>query len=318
MPAVSVIIPIFNVEKYIEKCARSLMEQTLDDIEYIFVNDATEDDSMEILNSVVNEYPHRIKQVKYVTHNVNKGLPKARHTGLLKASGEYIIHCDSDDFVDREMYARMYSKAKIGNYDIVVCDYYEVNGEHRMMKKGKISEISDLVEDILLLLAACTWNKLIKRSIANQPKTVFPERNMGEDLAIMLQYALATSSVGYLPEPLYYYERRPLSISGNRSAEAMVDKNRQMVANFNIALDAIARHGMTEKYRDAILHEKLWIKNQLLPAMTKFDCYKQWKETYPEINSKVLSSRMFTWREKANFVITYLGLYPTYCKFIKG
>ena len=318
MPKVSVIIPVYGVEPYIERCARSLFEQTLDDIEYIFVDDCTPDRSIEILKEVLEDYPERKQQVIIERMPANSGQAAVRKRGIKSVTGEYIIHCDSDDFVDKEMYARMYTKAKSKDYDIVVCDYYEVCDGHRMKKKGKISEMSDLVDDIFLLLLSSTCNKLIKRSIANQPGIVFPERNMGEDLAIMLQYALATSSVGYLPEPLYYYERRPLSISGNRSAEALIDKNRQMVANFNIALDAIARHDATEKYQDAILHEKLWIKNQLLPAMTKFDCYKQWKGTYPEINSKVLSSRMFTWREKANFVITYLGLYPTYCKFIRG
>ena len=318
MPKVSVIVPIYKVEPYIERCAKSLFEQTLDDIEYIFVDDCTPDHSIEILKEVLNEYPKRKQQITIERMSANSGQAAVRKRGIELATGEYIIHCDSDDFVHKEMYQIMYEKAKAEKADIVFCDLFEGNDSNWVLRKGKITKESDIIDDILLFQLSSVWNKLIRSSIAKDKSIVYPIENTCEDLALIVQYSLLSHTIGYIQEPFYYYYRRPTSILGNRSAEAMVDKNRQMVANFNIALDAIARHDATEKYQDAILHEKLWIKNQLLPAMTKFDCYKQWKGTYPEINSKVLSSRMFTWREKANFVITYLGLYPTYCKFIKG
>ena len=94
-PFVSVIVPIYGVEKYIERCARSLLEQTIENIEYIFVNDCTKDNSIAILESVIKEYPHREHQVRIIHHGTNKGLPQARKTGLLNAHGEYIAHCDN-------------------------------------------------------------------------------------------------------------------------------------------------------------------------------------------------------------------------------
>ena len=103
MPKVSVIVPIYKVEPFIERCARSLFEQTLDDIEYIFVNDCTPDKSMEVLSRVLEDYPGRKEQVRIITMPVNSGLPKVRRAGLEVASGDYIIHCDSDDWVDRTM-----------------------------------------------------------------------------------------------------------------------------------------------------------------------------------------------------------------------
>ena len=81
MPKLSVVIPVYGVEKYIERCARSLFEQTLDDIEYIFVNDCTKDGSIDILNAVINDYPARKEQVRIVHHEKNKGLPFARQSG---------------------------------------------------------------------------------------------------------------------------------------------------------------------------------------------------------------------------------------------
>ena len=127
MPKVSVIIPVYGVKKYIERCARSLFEQTLDDIEYIFVDDSTPDNSISILRKVLSEYPNREKQVKILHHEKNKGLAQARQTGLKIASGEYIAHCDSDDWVDVHMYEEMYNKAIEEDADVVVCDYVVTN-----------------------------------------------------------------------------------------------------------------------------------------------------------------------------------------------
>ena len=118
---VSVIIPVYNVEQYIERCARSLFEQTLDDIEYIFVNDCTPDKSMEVLARVLDDYPARKRQVSIINMPVNGGLPKVRRAGVEAATGDYIIHCDSDDWVDVTMYEKMWKKAVEGEYDMVLC-----------------------------------------------------------------------------------------------------------------------------------------------------------------------------------------------------
>ena len=96
MPKVSVLVPVYGVEKYIERCARSLFEQTLDDMECIFVDDCTPDDSMQVLVKILSEYPRRKEQVKIIHHETNQGLPAARQSGLKIATGEYIAHCDSD------------------------------------------------------------------------------------------------------------------------------------------------------------------------------------------------------------------------------
>ena len=124
MPKVSVIIPIYNVEKYIERCVRSLFEQTLDDIEYIFVNDCTQDKSIEILTSIIKEYPQRIPSIRILNHTTNQGLTKTRNTGLAVATGDYIAHCDSDDWVDLDMYRQLYVQAEETKSDIVYSDLY--------------------------------------------------------------------------------------------------------------------------------------------------------------------------------------------------
>ena len=96
-PLVSVIVPVYNVEKYIGECARSLFAQTLEEVEYIFVNDCTPDGSMEVVRKIMEEFPGRADAVKFVDKPRNQGLPAARKSGLELAEGVYIAHCDSDD-----------------------------------------------------------------------------------------------------------------------------------------------------------------------------------------------------------------------------
>ncbi len=104
MPKVSVIIPVYGVEKYIERCARSLFEQTLDDIEYLFIDDCTPDKSIEMLKQVLEDYPHRKPQVVIHRMEQNSGQAAVRKWGMQNAIGDYVIHCDSDDWVELTMY----------------------------------------------------------------------------------------------------------------------------------------------------------------------------------------------------------------------
>ena len=122
MAKVSVIVPIYNVSRFIKRCAESLLNQTLDDVEFIFVNDSTPDDSVDILKKVISDYPDRNTMI--INHEVNKGLPAARNTGLKVASGDYIFHCDSDDFVEPTMLNDLYNLACDEKADIVWCDWY--------------------------------------------------------------------------------------------------------------------------------------------------------------------------------------------------
>ena len=121
---VSVIVPIYKVERFIARCAESLLNQTLQEIEYIFVNDATPDGSMDILKETIARYPSRADSCHIVEHEVNKGLPSARNSGLAVARGEYVFHCDSDDFVEPTMFEDMYKAAIESSADIVRCDWY--------------------------------------------------------------------------------------------------------------------------------------------------------------------------------------------------
>ena len=99
-PLVSICVPIYGVEKYIERCAVTLFEQTYDNLEYIFVNDCTTDDSMAILEEVISRYPARSSAVRIIAHEKNRGLAAARNTTVENCTGEFILHVDSDDYIE--------------------------------------------------------------------------------------------------------------------------------------------------------------------------------------------------------------------------
>ena len=224
---VSVCVPIYGVEKYIKQCVRSLMEQTMTDgIEFIFVNDCTKDKSMSILNQVLEEYPHRLDQVKIIEHEVNKGLPSARNTALNEAKGEYIVHCDSDDWVEPTMYESMYNKAKISNADIIGCGFYIENGNNSIpiIDNFNHSPIDGL--KCLLVMRDMhfnVWQRLVKKSLYTDNCIVFDERfNLGEDCYACIRLHSVAQKLSTVRKPLYHYRtsnKNSLVHSSNKKGE---------------------------------------------------------------------------------------------------
>ncbi len=175
---VSVVVPIYKVEAFIAKCAESLLSQTLDDVEFIFVDDATPDRSMELLQQCIERHPHRKGQVKVLHHERNRGLPAARNTGLAAAEGEYVFHCDSDDFVEPDMLEVLYGVAQERNADIVWCDWY-LSFEHseRYMKQPDYATPLDALKAMLAgQMKFNVWNKLVRRNLYADHRIFFPRR----------------------------------------------------------------------------------------------------------------------------------------------
>lgn len=218
MVKVSVIVPVYKVEAYIERCARSLFEQTLDDMEYIFVNDCTPDNSLKVLKNVLSQYPQREKQVQIVSHKERKGSSCARNTGLAVASGKYIIYCDSDDYVDIEMYESMYETAVSSDADIVWCDFYDVYPD-RMSYHKTADTKKDRIEFLRTYMSSWTpvWNMLVKKKIYLEHDLSFPENIMHrEDFYMSVILHFYASKIEKIDKALYYYNRsNPSSILSN-------------------------------------------------------------------------------------------------------
>lgn len=207
-PKVSVIVPVYGVEKYIERCARSLFEQTLDDIEYIFINDCTKDKSIDILQIVLNDYPKRKAQVKIIHNESNLGQAGTRTIGMKNATGQYIIHCDSDDWVDVTMYAKLYHKAKETDADVVVCNHYQIlkDGKKVPTAYTKIGSPHDWLRKF-----RGSWNcwaKLVRHSLLIEHDIYpFEGLNFSEDRCMMMRAFFYANRIELVEEPLYYYDR---------------------------------------------------------------------------------------------------------------
>ena len=205
---VSIIIPIYKAEKFIERCARSLLNQNFNSIEYIFINDDSPDDSFKIVRELI-EKSNRKEDVKLLENEHNLGVAKTRKKGMLEATGEYVIQIDADDWIESNMISTLYNKAKQDNADIAVCDYYIsfITGKETYRKEEYKPNIDFNIKNIMLgKVHPAFWNTLIKRNLYVE-KNIFPEGkiNMGEDYEMMLKLFLSTEKVTYIPKALLHY-----------------------------------------------------------------------------------------------------------------
>jgi len=209
-PKVSIIVPVYNVSRFIERCARSLFEQTFDLIEYIFINDCSPDDSISILKKIVDQYPLRHNMVHIINHATNRGLAAARNTGLSIAKGKYIQHVDSDDFLELNTIELLYNKAVEENADIVVSDFIFDWG--KVTKNCSQNFSSDPIEFTKLLLSGeilpGVVNKLIKRSLYFENNILALEGiNMGEDYVTTTRLSYFANKISKVEKPLYHYSQ---------------------------------------------------------------------------------------------------------------
>ena len=311
MPKVSVIIPVYGVEKYIERCARSLFEQTLDDIEYLFIDDCTPDKSVEILKRVLEEYPHRKSQVVIHRMEQNSGQAKVREWGMRNARGEYVIHCDSDDWVDVDMYEKMYKKSVSADYDIVVCDYYESDGISHVRKNEYISDkVEETMSSILLKKThSVLWNKLVKKSIYNN-EIIYPIANNAEDYALLVQLAYHSKSFGYVNEPLYFYFYNTSSLTKVMTNENLINRFNQSVSNIGIVESFLRKNQSLAKYSDELDCIKVIEKEILISYSFDKELYKKWAGAYKEIFPRILLNNKINLRRKLRFIGIKYRIYP--------
>lgn len=203
-PLVSVIVPVFGVEPYIERCARSLFEQTFKEVEYIFVDDCTKDGSVKVLERVILDYPE--VNVRIIHKERNGGLPQARRSGVEVATGDYVLHIDSDDWVERDMIASLYERALAEDADMVCCDWVEEYADHVVAKSHQPMDRDRYYERILSLEAdAYVWCRLVKRALYEGVD--FPVNNMFEDYVITSQLLKRCRKVSFIPKAYYHYLR---------------------------------------------------------------------------------------------------------------
>lgn len=209
MPKVSIIVPVYNVEEYLERCLNSLVNQTLKDIEIIIVNDGSTDGSKEIIQKYTSEY----KNIVYLEKE-NGGLSSARNYGIPYAKGEYIGFVDSDDYVELTMYEKMYNKAIEEKSDMVECDFI---WEYPNKKREDIGKVYSSKKEAIIEARVVAWNKIIKKDIIEKTKITFPEGLRYEDIEFFYKIVPYLDKISFVKETLVHYVQRESSIANTQN-----------------------------------------------------------------------------------------------------
>lgn len=276
MPKVSIIVPIYNVEMYIEKCLETLVNQTLKDIEIILVNDGSKDSSAEIAKKYLEKYPEKIIYLE----KENGGLSDSRNYGLPHAKGEYIAFLDSDDYVEENMYEEMYELAKKEDSDMVQCNFYWEYPDKNKKKIGELKQYSNKKE-MLVKTRVEAWNKLIKREIlVKNPEIRFPKGLRYEDVEFTYKLIPYVEKISILNKPFIHYIQRGNSISNTQN-----ERTKEIFDVLDNVIKYYKEKNLYEEYKEQL--EYVYVKTVLCRSLLRM----------VKINDKAIKSQLLkrTW-----------------------
>lgn len=235
MYKVSILVPIYGVEKYIERCCRSLFEQSYHNLEFVFVNDCTPDQSIEVLKKVMDDYPNRKDSIRIISHEKNRGLAASRNTGLDNSQGDFVICVDSDDWLELRALEWLVNKQKERNSDITFGQYLvHYDGLNRLLP----SMHYDNQEEMVLQMMQRTWNhflagKLLRKSLFVDHNLRWKEGlNVAEDRYMMTLLAYNLKVFDSVDNVVYHYDRRNvLAITMSNDKHKIISNNNQELKN---------------------------------------------------------------------------------------
>lgn len=284
---VSIIVPIYKAEKYIEECAKSLFEQDFISIEYIFIDDCSPDSSIQQLKDIIETYPNRREDTKIIRNKSNLGSGATRGVGMGYATGEYVIQIDADDWIEPNMIRLLYQKAKKEKADIVCCDYYLESMSHSdvvsfIIPSDKYKAVNTFA--IMPTYMNYFWNKLVRRGLYLENNIDFPNGvSLGDDLYVTFKLVFLANKVVQINQPLYHYNQlNTHSITSNHTLKSFEDK---LIVNNEIIL-FLQQQGADKEYQNLIHFYKIYSKLLLILNKNMRDD-TLWRDTYPESNTYI-------------------------------
>lgn len=302
---VSILVPVYNVEKYVGKCVESIFTQTYTNIEYVFVNDCTPDKSMEVINNYIEKYNIKKKCI-IINHEKNKGICASRNDCLDNATGDYFLFIDSDDYIDLDMVEKLVEAAQKENADISGCGYTEEYNDHSLDFPQKYTnDYKEMLKAITVLkLKGVMWKLLIRRSIVEENHIRFmPEKNMVDDYLFCCQVFYYSHRFSGVDKCMYHY----IQYNPNNYSQ-------RTFHNINHQAEAIKE--VEKFYKDKgvynIVEKEIYIRKFIAkkPLLMDKKCIdiKKWREIFPESNN--------AWKElsfsKGNQLIFKLAQSPFY------
>lgn len=224
---ISVIVPIYNVEKYIRKCVDSILKQTYKNIEVILVDDGSNDEC----GKIIDEYKKMNGRIR-VIHKENGGLSDARNCGMKYSTGKFLLFIDSDDWIDSEMVKKLYDNIKKYNADISICEFIEEDEEGKELSKKKYDEkillfsSKEAIKDLIIQknITNHAWNKLYKKEVFDN--TEYPKGQLMEDVSTTYKLIENSKQIVYQNIALYHYIQRNKSILGNITPKRINDQEK--------------------------------------------------------------------------------------------
>lgn len=282
-PRVSVIVPIYRVEQYLERCIRSLMEQTLEQMEYVFINDCTPDDSMAVLRAVIKSYPRRQGSIRIIENLENMGTAYVRTQGLKIVSGDYVGWCDADDWCERDMFEKMWNAAVENDCDIVTCNYkIENESFSREVRRKNITNPHGYIYNLYkepYCLSEALWDKLVRRELIEK-NNIYPFEGIdrGEDFNMFVRTFYFARKCKVLNDCLYHYWNNPISMTKKKEDWTKQKENFDMVVAFMEQQDKVG----LKKTCDFI---KFTVKMQFKHL---FMSEAEWFQVYRECHSSII------------------------------
>ena len=208
---VSICIPIYNAGLYLERCVRSLFEQTYENLEYLFVDDCSSDNSINLLNNVIDEYPSRKDAVKIIRHETNKGVCTARNTLLTSLSGDFFTFVDADDYIPHTAVELLVSKQMETNADLVSGDILiESKDDNAYLEEPSYESAYEMLKYIVSQQGHHeNWGRLYRSDTIRKNNLFYtPGINIGEDWLFLVKYVLHTSKIASIHQVVYYYNKQ--------------------------------------------------------------------------------------------------------------
>lgn len=304
MIKVSIIVPFYNVENYIEKCLQSLVNQTLEDIEILLVNDGSQDGTEVIAKQFVEKYPNKIIYLE----KENGGLSDARNYAIPHAKGEYIAFLDSDDYVETNMYEEMYNKAKEENLDYVECDFLWEYPDKTLESKGK--QYSNKKE-MFIHTRVVAWNKLIKREIVQSNHLEFPKGYRYEDVEFFYKLLPLIRNYGIVQKPFIHYVQREDSISNVQNT-----RTKEIIDILGHVITYYKTKNLFDEYKEEI--EYTYARYILCSSMLRMVMIENKKERKEIINFawNSLNTQFANW--KKNTYLKEKGLKNLYMRSVNN
>lgn len=283
---VSVILPVYGVAAYIEKCAKSLLDQTLQEMEFLFVDDHGPDNSIELLKQTIKGHP-REKQFRILTPEHNLGAGMARNFAIPEAKGEYIAFVDSDDWIEPDMFETLYAETKAqDSADLCYCQQYKDFEDHSaetMILKNPIVEPGDFTYEkkayFLTHYVSYFTTFLFKRSFINQFDVRYPEDRSADDSYFLACALMTASSIARVDKPFYHYLIRPGSVTTTKDSV----KYKKRLTVFSKLMAYAKEKGVYNDLKQEL--DFLYIKKGYISSLVNYvtNALEPRKEVYVEI-----------------------------------